>query len=303
MKRTRIVGLCLAAALAVVAFSAMAASSASAGTYYWCTAQKHGNFTESGCKTVSEKKGKPAHKGGFELTPVTACTAQKHGNFTESGCKTVAEKKGKPDHKGGFEITTGRKFTDTTGSAKLATPAFGPNDVECTASTSEGEITGPTTGTDRVKFTNCTLEGKKCESIDLFGGGTPSGEAGVIETNLLDTKLVDHGEKAGGYKHEEPALNEVWTEVISSEKEPYSSEFACGGTVILRTHGSVSGVDTPVNAAPSTSSTTTFGVGEGEQALLTEVFNGTEFIPSGGAPSSEETTSSLKNEKAIEIKS
>ncbi|MGO9320886.1 MAG: hypothetical protein ACLQBY_08820 [Solirubrobacteraceae bacterium] len=303
MKRTRIVGLCLAAALAVVAFSAMAASSASAGTYYWCTAQKHGNFTESGCKTVAEKKGKPDHKGGWELTPVAACVAQKHGNFTESGCKTVAEKKGKPDHKGGWELSKGRKFTDTTGSAKLATPDLGPNDVECTASTSSGEITSSTTGTDEVSFTNCTLEGKKCESVDFFGGGTPSGTPGVIDTNKLDTKLIDHGTQAGGYLKEEPALNEVWTEVISSEKEPYSSEFICGGEIILRTHGSVSGVDTPVNAAPSTSSTTTFAVGEGEQALLTEVFNGAEFIPSGGAPSSEETTSSLHNEVAIEIKS
>ncbi len=301
MKRTRIVGLCLAAALAVVAFSAMAASSASAGTYYWCKEVKKGFYSESGCKTRDEKKGKP--EGKFELQPVEACVAQKKGNFTESGCKTVAEKKGKPDHKGTFELTTGRKFTDTTGSAKLATPALGPNDVECTASTSAGEITGPKTGTDRVSFTNCTLEGKKCESVDLFGGGTPSGVSGTIETNLLDTKLVDHGEKAGGYKHEEPALNEAWTEVVSSEHEPYSSEFICGAEIILRTHGSVSGVDTPVNAAPSTSSTTTFAVGEGEQALLTEVFNGTEFIPTGGAPSSEETTSSLSNETAIEIKS
>ena len=142
MKRTRIVGLCLAAALAVVAFSAMAASSASAGTYYWCTAQKH-------------------------------------GNFTESGCKTVAEKKGKPDHKGGFELSSGRKFTDTTGKAKLATPDLGPSDVECTGSTSSGEITGPTTGTDQVSFTGCTFEGKKCESIDLFGSGTPSGVSSV----------------------------------------------------------------------------------------------------------------------------
>ena len=138
MKRIRIVGLCLAAALTVVAFSAMAASSASAGTYYWCTAQKKGNFTESGCKTVAEKKGAPDHKGSFELTKVEACVAQKKGNFTESGCKTVAVKTKKgvstPDHKGTFELTSGRKFTDTTGSAKLATPDLGPNDVECTAS-------------------------------------------------------------------------------------------------------------------------------------------------------------------------
>ena len=168
---------------------------------------------------------------------------------------------------------------------------------------SSGEITGPTTGVDKVAFTNCTLEGKKCESIDLFGGGTESKVSGTIDTNLLATKLIDHGEKAGGYLKDEPAANEVWTEVVSAEKEPYSSEFICGAEIILKTHGSVSGVDTPVNAAPSNTSTTTFAVGEGEQALLTEVFNGTEFIPSGGAPSSEETTSTLHNETAIEVKS
>ncbi|MGD0453207.1 MAG: hypothetical protein ABSB69_06380 [Solirubrobacteraceae bacterium] len=295
MKRTRIVGLCLAAALAVVAFSAMAASSASAGTYYWCKAQKKGEYTTSSCTTKSVK----AKKGTFELQKVEACVAQKKGEYTSSSC-TEKSKKAK---KGTFEKTTGRKFTDKTGGAKLATPGLGPSDVECVGSTSSGEITGPTTGTDSVSFTGCTFEGKKCESVDLFGSGTPSGTPGVIDTNKLDTKLVDHGEKAGGYLKLEPALNEAWTEVISSQHEPYSSEFICGSEIILRTHGSVSGVDTPVNAAPSTTSTTTFALGEGEQALLTEVFNGTEFIPSGGAPSTEETTSTLTNETAIEIKS
>ena len=296
MKRIRIVGLCL---VAVFALTAVIASSAQAGKYYKCSAVKKGFYSESGCKTRDEKKGKP--KGHFELTEFKTCVAVKKGFYSESGCKTLDEKKGKP--KGHFEKVAPIAFTDTTGEAKLATPAFGENDVECTASTSEGTITGPQTGTDSVSFTGCTLEKHSCESVDLFGNGTPSGKAGVIDTNLLDTKLVDHGEKAGGYEHKEPATGEVWNEVISSEHEPYSSEFICNGEIILRTHGSVSGVASPVNAAPSTTGEVKFAVGEGEQALLTEVFNGTEFFPSGGAPSSEETTSTIKFASPLTVKS
>ncbi|HUB75186.1 MAG TPA: hypothetical protein VL979_14275 [Solirubrobacteraceae bacterium] len=295
MKRIRIVGLCL---VAVFALTAVIASSAQAGTYYKCSSVKKGFYSNSECTTRDEKGGKP--KGKWELTEYKTCVSVKKGFYSDSACSVRDEKKGKP--KGKFEKEAPVTFTDSTGEAKLATPAFGPNDVECTASTSSGTITGPKTGTDRVSFTGCTLEGHSCESVDLFGNGTPSGKAGVIDTNLLDTKLVDHGEKAGGYKKEEPATGEVWNEVISSEHEPYSSEFICNGEIILRTHGSVSGVVSPVNAAPSTSGENKFAVGEGEQALLTEVFNGTEFFPTGGAPSSEETTAKITLGTALAVK-
>ncbi len=70
---------------------------------------KGGNYTESGCKTVAEKKGKPDHKGKYELVPADSCYhIVKHGNYTESGCKTVAGKTKKgiftPDHKGQYEL-------------------------------------------------------------------------------------------------------------------------------------------------------------------------------------------------------
>jgi len=291
MKRIRIVGLCLVAAFAL---SATIASSSQAAGYYHCVAQKKGEYTNSTCTTKSVK----AKKGKYELAEFASCVAQKKGEYTNNTCttKSVKAKKGK------YEKVAPITFTDKTGEAKLATPDLGPHDVECTASTSSGDITGSTTGTDQVEFTGCTLEGHSCESADLFGYGTNSGKAGVIDTDPLDTTLVGHGEKAGGYEHKEPASGEVWGEVVGTTSG-YSSEFICNGEIILHTHGSVSGVSTPVNGAPSTSGTNTFGLGEGEQALLTEVFNGTEFIPSGGAPSTEETTATLTYSAPIVVKS
>jgi hypothetical protein len=290
MKRIRIVGLCL---VAVFAFSAMVASSASAGTYKWCQPMKKGEYTTSSCATKSAK----AKKGHFEIKAVEACAAQKKGEYTTNTCTTKSAKA----KKGHFEKTTGRKYTATTLGANLATPALGPNAVECSASTTVGEITGPKTDVQVVTFTGCQLEGKKCESTALFGNGTPSGIAGVIITNKLDSKLVDNGEKAGGYKHEEPPVGHAWDELVSSEHEPYSSEFICGGTIILRTHGSVSGDVSPVNTFGKTTTVTFTPTGGAEQALLTEVFNGTEFIPPGGAPTSEETVGTNVGETAMEV--
>jgi hypothetical protein len=289
MKRIRIVGLCL---LAVFALTAVAASSASAGTYYKCAAQKKGEYTESGCKTKSAK----AKKGKFELVQVQGCSAAKKGEYTNSTCTTKSAKA----KKGKFE-KTGVPFTAKGGTARLGTPAFGPADVECTASSTVGELTGPKTDTERVTFTGCTFEGKTCQSPGPFGSGSGSGTAGTITTNQLKSKLVDNGEKSGGYLAKEPAPGEAWDEITSGEHEPYSSEFICGTEVILRTHGSLSGVVTPVNTL-STASTATFAVGSGEQGLLTEVFNGTEFIPAGGAPSTEETTAAVTDSIPIEVK-
>src|SRR5580700_7500305 len=62
MKRTRIMGLCAVAALAAFVLSATATSSASAGTYKYCAAQKKGEYTTATCATKSAK----AKKGHFE---------------------------------------------------------------------------------------------------------------------------------------------------------------------------------------------------------------------------------------------
>ncbi len=182
MKRINIMGLCL---VAVFAMSAVLAASASAATpeYKWCVAQKKGNYTESGCLTVAEKKGKPDHKGGYEAKTVGACVAQKKGNFTESACETVAEKKGKPDHKGGYElIPPGGEFTSTLGTSTLVTHSTTgtPEDVVCTGGKDAGEITGPSSDEETITFEGCEASGNKCENVG----------AGKIETERLGSYLL-----------------------------------------------------------------------------------------------------------------
>jgi len=296
MKRISIVGLCLVAAFA---FSAVVASSASAGTYYWCKAMKKGEYLTSSCTT----KGKP-HKGKFEKKPVVACEAVKKGEYTDAACTKKAAKKGK----GKFEKTTGRGYTSVGGKAELSTPAFGPGKVICQSNTDAGEITGPKTDVDRVTFRECKFEGLECESAGP--NSTPSGEKGVIITNLLDSRLVDNPEtitflnaETNEVETKGPAVGEVWEELVSSEHEPYSSEFNCGGAVFLRTKGQDTGVFTSgVNALTKTDKVA-FEAGKGADGLLTEVL--TEAGWAGPAPSIEEageaTVTNTTN--AIEIRS
>jgi hypothetical protein len=296
MKRISIVGLCLAAAFA---FSAMVASSASAGTYYWCKAQKHGEYTTGTCATKSSKP----KKGKFEKKPVATCEAQKHGEYTNSIC-TVKSSKPK---KGKFEKTKGRKYTSSGGKAELSTPAFGPGKVICTANTDAGEITGAKTDVDRVTFTGCSFEGLECESAGP--NSTPSGTKGVIITNLLDSRLVDNPEtitflnaETNTVETKGPAVGEVWEELVSSEHEPYSSEFNCGGVVFLRTKGQDTGVFTSGVNALTTTDKVAFEAGKGADGLLTEVL--TEAGWQGPAPSIEEAgEATVTNETAIEVRS
>jgi hypothetical protein len=298
MKRISIVALCLAAAFAL---SAMAASSASAGTDYWCKAQKKGEYTNSTCTTKSSKP----KKGKYELKVVSACEAQKKGEYTNSSCTAKSSK----PKKGKFEKTKGRGYTSVGGKAELATPAFGPGKVICTANTDKGEYTGLTgkEDIDRVTFTGCEFEGLKCESAGE--NSTPSGTPGVIITNLLDSRLVDNPETITFLNGETntvettgPAVGEVWEELTSSEHQPYSSEFNCGGVVFLRTTGQDTGVIIGTLNAPTTSQETAFEAGKGADGLLTEVL--TEAGWAGPAPSIEEAgVAKVTNESAIDTKS
>lgn len=307
MKRTKIMGICVVAAFAAFAFSAMAASSASAATYNWCKPMKHGHFSDGSCTVPDEKKGKG--KGSFELKPVEECeSVGKKGFYSDSACTVRDEKKGKP--KGTFEKYTLPTLSATTGNAVLKTPAFGTNNVECSASTSTGALTGPKTGFETATFTGCQLLGAPCESIGP--NSHPSGSPGVIITAKLGTRLVGHGEKALGFEGKEPASGEVWTEIVTvGEHGVFSSEFSCPAAATeLRTTqnpsvgSSLSGVTS--DNVSSTTGTVTFGEAFGESALLTEVFNLKMFGgwgPPGGAPSSENTVGHVTWPTAIDVKS
>jgi hypothetical protein len=224
---------------------------AGAPEYGQCVARKGGNYTDEGCSVVAEKKGVPDHKGHFEWVPgpaSSACVAQKKGEYTESSCAT---KSAKPK-KGGFEKLAGPGFTSSTGTVKLETPGLGRT-VVCGASSGKGEVTGLTSGVERITLTGCEAAGNKCTSEG--SNSTPSGTAGVIDTNLLDTRLLGS-----------PA--EVWTQLLSGEHQPYVAELGCEG-VLLRISGALAGVQQGDIGAPSLTSTTTLAGESGEQALST----------------------------------
>ncbi len=288
----RMGGVCL---VAMLALGAMLASGAQAGTYYRCNAHKKGKYSESGCKTLDEKKGKP--KGGYELEEVKTCVPQKKGKYSESKCETLDEKNGKG--KGSFEKSKGLGFAAKTGNLKWAVPDLGPSDIECSESTTVGEITGAKTARERIRLTGCQSAGLPFQSRGP--DSTPSGESGVIVTNELDVRLIDHGEKAGGYGGREPAEGEAWEEIVSAEHQPYIAEFEQSGLVFERWSGALSGVVTTNNL--STTSTTEFSELQGEQALLAEASStGFEGPWSPLLPMTITTTATVRNEVPIELK-
>jgi hypothetical protein len=325
MNRTRIVGLCLLAAFAI-SMVAMA-SSASAGEYFWCqkVGKKKGKYSESKCATLAEKKGKPA--GEWEKVSVTPCVnvGKKKGFYADNKCTVKSEKKGKP--KGEFELVCGPKpprtqatnecaYTSTGGPASLSTPLLGPGKVKCLTNTDEGEITGNFTDTDRVTFRNCTFEGLPCQSGGPNGtepAGTPAEKEGVIETNLLDSRLIDFPETVVIHNPETtapetvgPAEGHVWEELKSSEHEPYSTEFGCGGIVFLRTAGYDAGEYNVADLGKlSKTQHVKFeaGVGAGSGGLLTEALTESGWVPPGGVPSIEEAgTATITNTSEIEVR-
>ncbi len=222
--------------------------------YGQCVPHKKGYYTEGNCQTVAARAGSPDHRGDYEWAPgpAASCVAKKRGFYSESECRTLDEKNGKP--KGTYEKEPGPGYTSTTGVVALRTPGLG-DEVVCAASTGAGEITGVRTGVETITFEGCTLDGKPCTSEGT--NGNPSGAPGTIISNRLGTRLVG------------PLSGQVWTELVSSEHEPYSSEFGCEGP-LFRTIGSLSGVQTEDVDASSLTSTTSFASGEGEQALYTE---------------------------------
>jgi hypothetical protein len=224
---------------------------AGAPEYGQCVAQAGANYTDEGCGVVAEKKGVPDHKGKFEWVPgpaSSACVAQKKGEYTEASCAT---KSAKPK-KGTFEKLAGPGFTSSSGAVTLETPGLGRT-VVCSASSGSGEVTGLSSGVERVTLTGCEAAGRRCTSEG--SNSTPSGAAGVIDTNLLDTRLLGS-----------PA--EVWTQLVSGEHQPYAAEFGCEG-VLLRVRGALAGVQQGDIGGPGLTSTTTFASETGEQALST----------------------------------
>jgi hypothetical protein len=301
MRRTRLTGLCIAAALTACSVSAVVASTAAAGEYYWCRAEKGGEYSNSTCTTKATKSSERK----YEKMSVEACVPEKKGEYTNSTCTT---KSAKPE-KGSFEKTKGRGFTAVGGKAGIPgteTPDFGPEKTICEDYFESGEITGPKTATVRITFEGCGFEGLPCQSAGP--NSDPSGKAGVIITNLLDSRLVDNPEtitflNAETNKEETkgPAVGEVWEELKSAEHEPYLVEEECGGVQFLRVKGQDTGKLQIVNTLGKPQEAA-FEDGVGADGLLTEEL--TEAGWQGPAPSEEEMgVTKVEYESRIEVRS
>ena len=251
MKLTKVLGLCLVAAFA---FSAFAVSTAQAGEYGKCIELKaeaklyHGEYTGKGCEEKTKVSKEETEKGGkknkYKWEPFAEGS---HVKYTSSG--------------------------------KAATLEGEAGDITCKKNTDEGEITGPKTDLDKVRFVECTLSVTKEACLNE---GTASSKGGDISTENLHTKLVDHGEK--GLSGDEPKEGEVWSEFYQPEevegfngKGQFLAVFHClaeGAEIPFEVEGSVSGV---FNAKDLNKMTTggesVFGKGKGEQDLETTYFD------------------------------
>jgi hypothetical protein len=240
MRRTRIVGLCLVAALAV---SAMAAASASAKLEFGqcralnkgtVPAAKHGVYADGTCTKLSEKKGKPVAKGNFEWYPGPAatCYAQKKGEYTDAGCTAKSSK----PKKGTFEkqACSGKCNAITTQSLTEpyleSEPTPGkPEKIECkTVSGLNTEIISPTQIVGIARYTGCTtkVSAGSCQNT-------------ATEGELLSNEIIGEPEEKGG---------KVWINYASRKPGPaktgkqYLIEFECAKIVKLRAEGHSAGV-------------------------------------------------------------
>jgi hypothetical protein len=297
MKRIHIVGLCL---VAVFAFSAMVASTASAAEYGICTgvslttgkALKNQEWKDANCtqkESVSDPDGKFAWVPG--KPPICVGGAEKNKDHASSACGAGEEKVSDPDGK--FEAYCGNEppvgsppsfgaanktcdnYTSKTGKALLSTPGLGASEVECTGGTGHGEITGAKTGVTTTTFTGCSTAKKSstCTSEQLR---SPSG---TIETYPLNTTLVGNPEKNknGGPG---PISGEVWTRFTGlAPHEKYLAIFRCVGVAWFSAQGWNAGFQRENVGKMSTTSKTEIHEGTGEQFQVTEVCENNEFEP------------------------
>ncbi|HEX5224114.1 MAG TPA: hypothetical protein VFW29_03185 [Solirubrobacteraceae bacterium] len=159
------------------------------------------------------------------------------------------------------------KFTGTLGAAFLEAKAG--TKITCTAGTSTGEVTGPTTGKNGVtKFTGCETSGVECHNAAANEIDTKvlAGTLGNVSATLPGIRLFDEKEGRGGIL----------------------AEFTCaGGAVKVQVRGSVIGSlsgasgKTVEEGKLATSSKLTFAEKEGIQKYV-------KFVPGEGEAGEEQ---------------
>ena len=280
MRRTTIPGLCF---LAIFALSLLVASTAQAGEYGKCVALKaearlyHGEYTGKGCEGSTKVSKEETEKGGkknkYEWEPVAEGS---HIKYTSTG--------------------------------KTATLEGEAGDITCKKSADEGEITGPKSDLDKVKFEECAVAGT---TEVCLNEGTATLKGADISTGDLHTQLIDHGES--GISGDEPAEGEVWTEFYQPEevtgftgKGHFLAVFNChveGSEIPFEVEGSLSGVNNAKDLNKmGTAGEIVFAKGKGEQDLDTTYFDPITKEVSTGA-STQSATERIKFSEKIEMRS
>ncbi len=200
-------GLCLVAAFA---FSALVATAAQAYTnpeykLGVCVAKKKSVYANSSCTEVAMKKGKPSHKGGYELA-TAGCVEQKKAVYANSSCTEVAMKKGKPSHKGHYERTAcypavscgsfPYTFESVEGATTIKTESTTeePEKVVCAKGKNAGEYTSTETSEETITFEECKNQNDEACTSPL---ATPAGTI-VMESLLGYLEWVNVGETEPG---------------------------------------------------------------------------------------------------------
>ncbi len=316
MRRITVMGLSV---FALVAFSAIAASSAFAGEY--------GRCVKAPLSTVTyKKKGKEATK---EKIPVglyenKECTVQEKKLVAEK-YESPEEPKGTPipsQVEGKYEWAPGAgPKPGYTGKTGMVTRTYPGGVEECAKSTSVGRRTGVNSATVVVTYSRCSSKLATCTTERITGVNeraepiwsetTPSG---TIETLPLDSRLVEHGETfeqldgEGEFeKFVEPAKGEAWTLLTSSEEgegNPYKgllAVFECKEVAREFRGGELAGVTTNVNKM-ETNLRTTFEEGKGLQDVFGEAEVGGKppLIPIGHETI--KTAERLKGEEKVEVR-
>jgi hypothetical protein len=211
MKRLRIVGLCL---VAVFAFTALIASSASAGQFGTCVKGEKGKSAYS--DKYCSKLASPTNTGGYKWVPNAA------------PIKALSE----------------------GGETKLK---GGAGEIACKHGTNSDEILNATENKELFTFRECSLKPFElpCKNAEIEieegkGKAAKKVKVGVLKTYALKSHLIDHGSK--GPSGKEPAPGEVWN-VIEPEGEnagftgpgKYLAAFECG-PVPFEVTGTVSSV-------------------------------------------------------------
>ena len=316
MKRMSIIGVCIAAVMAlsvIVAGTAQATVTASEigqcitlGKYTE-PKEKKGLYNNANCTEyhTKVKKGKPEKdgKGNYEWRQGPALTCEpvkaKHGKYEDAACLKLHEKikkgVGTPDGKGNFEkllaYDNGPGFTaKDENSSSLKIPAKSIT-TTCTKYTVAGTEKSATQSSITATFTGCTIsiEEHSCHSVH------PATLSGTIETLPLTAEPTIFGGQPGSKISPRAEGSEVGNGT-------YLADYECG-----KPHGRVkqhiTGIYTGGNMINKMGTTLMeqADATHGEQALTEEFsFEGNPF--EAEAPGTQEDASEITYESESELR-